>query len=157
MSAHSVTIIPHGQGDAQDSIIANEAFYPDLSTNEFRSSMRVGTTIPLMRVSHALVNAMIKVNKDLEPFQAANTAYASLDLIPAAILFDHSVLVHHYKTAVFNEAKARLTERYRDYDSTNSGSDQADKLEESINDYRQVARESIRSILGKPRASIKLL
>ncbi|MCF6221649.1 MAG: head completion/stabilization protein, partial [Robiginitomaculum sp.] len=83
--------------------------------------------------------------------------YAGIEDIPAEQVSGTSRYVHQYMAAVFNEAKADLVERYRDFDSTNDGHDEADTLEETIDDYRRKSRENIRALLGRPRATIELL
>lgn len=161
MSANSVTIIPHGSGTPDNSAVRADAFYPELSTNAFRDAMRVDTTVPHERVELALINAVLKVNVDLAPFKAKQSQYITLADIPSQPVTigetETTAYQHHYKSAVFNEAKASITERYRDIDSTNTGHDEADKLDLTIDDYRADSREHIRAILGNPRATIKLL
>ncbi len=161
MSGNSVTINPHGAGVPDDVLVGADAFYPDLSTNEFRDAMRVDSTVPNQRVKLTLINAALKTNVELLPLKSANSEYAKLEDMPSGIIttdaVEKSALMHHYKTAVFNEAKANITEVYRDFDSTKSGHDEADKLEITIDDYRRTAREHIRTLLGKPRATIKIL
>jgi hypothetical protein len=156
MAGNSV-IIPHGSGDPVDEQITSDVFWPALSTNDFRNAMRVGATIPDERVKLALIEGVLKINDELAPLKSASAQYAALADIPAVQIMGQSIKIHHYIGAVFNEAKASLTETYRDFDSTQSGHDEADKLEISIVDYRQTSREHIRKLLGKPRATIGLL
>ncbi len=156
MSSNSV-IIPHGAGDPVDVTIASHNFWPELSSNDFRNIMRVGGTIPNTRVEATLIAAVIAVNKELQKFRLTWALYAGLEDIPADQVAGISIYVHQYQAAVFNNAKADLVERYRDFDSTNDGHDEADKLEETIDDYRRKSRENIRALLGNPRTTIELL
>jgi len=119
--------------------------------------MRVGATVPNVRVEATLIAAVITINEELKSLPTTYFNYASLEAIPADEVADKSIYVHRYQSAVFNEAKADLTERYRDFDSTNDGHEEADKLEETIDDYRRKSRENIRAMLGNPRATIALL
>ena len=97
------------------------------------------------------------MNADLSDLPFTYIDAADLANVAAEQIDGVSVKVWHYKQAVFNEAKADLTERYRDFDSTKSGHKEADKLETGINDYRQKSREHIRALLGTPRAIIGLI
>lgn len=157
-----VTIIPHGaetapDGDAPDSLIGDGGFYPALSLSEFRENFRVPSTMTDGRVKQALRDASLKTRHDLKAYREDKSDYAALDDIPSEMFDGVSVLSLAYESAVFNEAKACLTESYRDFDSTQSGHDEADKLEMGIEDYRRVARENIRRLLGIPRATIRIL
>ncbi len=157
MSDHSVTVIPKGSAQAEGISIAQSGIFPDLMVDDFRAAMRVDTTIPTERVKLSLMDAALKVNKDLAPLTEKYPDIENMEDLPAAAIDGKSVLLHQYFSAVYNEAKASLNEKYRDFDSTNSGHSQADKLELGIDDYRQNLREIVRSILGKPRARISLL
>ena len=157
MKPHSVTIIPHGGVDNEDDHFGGTSFYPDFSLSAFRDAMRVGSTIPDGRVKTAVIDAALKTLQDLLPLRNRYSDYEKLEDVPSDKMDGISVLLHRYRSAVYNEAKASLTEKYRDFDSTQSGHDEADKLEMTIDDYRRVARENIRALLGKPRATIKIL
>lgn len=157
MSQNSVTIIPHGGSDDEDDNFGGTPFYPDFSLSAFRDAMRVDTTIPNGRVKNAVIDAALKTLHDLSPLRDTHSAFDTLADVPADEMDGVSVLVHRYRSAVYNEAKASLTEKYRDFDSTQSGHEEADKLEMTIEDYRRVARENIRAMLGKPRATIRIL
>lgn len=156
MSGNS-TFIPHGGIDPVTVEISSGDFWPQLDSNEFRDIMRVDGTVPNIRVEAVLIAANLRVNRELRPFAAKWAEAQTMASIPADQINGQSVYVLEYRAAVFNEAKADLTERYRDYDSTNDGHDEADKLESNIEDYRRKAREAIRAILDQPRATVELL
>ena len=156
MHDHSAKIIPKGTAQAEGITIEQDGFFPELLVDDFRNAMRVDTTIENDRLKGSLIEAALKVNNDLKAF-ADNAEHDSLAEIPADTIDGKSIILQQYVAAVFNEAKASLSERYRDFDSTNSGHDAADKLEMGIDDYRQKSREAVRGILGKPRARVTLL
>lgn len=162
MTGSGVTVIPHGDGVSPDSetpdiLIGGAGFYPALSMTVFRDGFRVPATMTDSRVKQALRDAALKIIYDLKPFRESNAAHLTLLSVPSEVFDGVSVLALAYQTAVFAEAKASLTETYRDFDSTQSGHEEADKLEMGIDDYRRVSRENIRRILGKPRATIRIL
>lgn len=157
MSQPKQSFIPAGNERETDVTISSPEFYPDLSTAGFRAAMRVGTTVPTERVKTALIDALLKTLQDMKDYRVEFVKYATLADVPDDEIDGTSIKVHLFLAAVHNEAKASLTEVYRDFDSTKSGHDEADKLEMTIEDYRRVARESIRALLGRPRATIELL
>ena len=157
MTTDVFTVIPKGAEESGEDEIKNSDFFPNLSVKNFRDSLRVDETVPFGRVKATLINAILKVNADLSELSLSNLPYTALADVPSATIAGTSTKVWRYKSAVFNEAKADLIERYRDFDSTQSGHDEADKLETVINDYRQKAREHIRALLGKPPVRIALL
>ncbi|MEM5528061.1 head completion/stabilization protein [Gammaproteobacteria bacterium AS21] len=154
MSAFLVT----GQ-TTEDSDIVNDVFYPAISPCVFRELMRLDNSVTNPRVRHALIDAMGKVNADLDEWrtQQQDLNYLNLSQVPAAIIDSKSLHEHDYQRAVFCLAKSEITERYQDYDSTASGISRAEEMEASIDDYRRQARFAIRRILGKPQATVELI
>jgi len=99
-----------------------------------------------------IVTVIPKGNRTDDETEIENTSF-----FPNIGIKDFRESMRDYKQSVFNEAKADLTERFRDFDSTKSGHKEADKLEIGINDYRQKSREHIRALLGTNRAIIGLI
>jgi hypothetical protein len=63
----------------------------------------------------------------------------------------------HYKTAVYCYAKAELLDQYRDYDTTNTGSERAEDKEQTADAYRRKAILALRDIKGTPRSTVELI
>ena len=136
--------------------ISNNGFFPDIDIAEFRSVMRVDTTISEERVKQALMDAIINVNKELADWQN-KAEVETLAAYQSETYGDNTKHQHLYQSAVFNRAKALLTETYRDFDSTKYGHKKADSLEPGIDDYFRKSKEAIRSFLGTPRLSVELI
>lgn len=89
--------------------------------------MRVDSTVTTSRLINALKNAIIETNHELWQWQQneIRLGFQTLDAIPANHIHDgekaESELVYLYRRAVFCNAKANLTERYRDIDTTLNG------------------------------------
>ena len=79
------------------------------------------------------------------------------DDVPAEQIAATSIHVHRYLRAVGCFAKASLTERYRDFDTTAAGNKKADQLENPIDDLRRDARWAISGILGIGRNTVELI
>jgi len=139
-------------------IVTNDGFFPDIDLEQLREQMRLDGTVTLARLRGAVVDAVISVNHELAAWKAGKVAagVTSLaDTLPK--VGGASVYVTLYLSAVHRTAKADLTERYRDYDTTKSGEAKAEQLVDTVGDDRRQARWAIRDILGKPRSTVELI
>jgi len=82
---------------------------------------------------------------------------ASLSELPADKIGGESVQLARYRRAVYFLARADLTEKYRDFDSTKSGANDADELVTTIDADRRNARQAINDMRGVPRTTIELI
>jgi hypothetical protein len=139
--------------------IANSAFWPAISLTDCRAVMRIGSEITPERLREALINGIIDTNADLNDWRLVQEMQGrdSLDQVPAAQIDGRSINLTLYRRAVYNFAKAELTERYRDYDSTLQGGDRADNLDPTIDQYRRQAILAIRQISGRQRTTVELI
>ncbi len=139
--------------------ILNSAFWPEISLIDCRAVMRIGSEITPERLREALISGIIDTNSDLADwrFQQEQAGYAELSSVPAEQVDNISIKVTLYRRAVYNFAKAELTERYRDYDSTLQGRDRADNLDPTIDQYRRQAILAIRQISGRQRTTVELI
>ncbi|QEW06366.1 head completion/stabilization protein [Nitrincola iocasae] len=139
--------------------ILNSAFWPEISLTDCRAVMRIGSEITPERLREALINGIIDANSDLAAwrFQQEQAGHPELSAVPAEQVDNISIKVTLYRRAVYNFAKAELTERYRDYDSTLQGGDRADNLDPTIDQYRRQAILAIRQISGRQRTTVELI
>jgi len=139
--------------------ITNFEFYPAVSVTRFREAVRLNDSITPSRAKHALTNAIIEVNSDLALWARTQRekGYPTLNGVPAEEVGGTSINLGLYERAVFNYAKADLTEQYRDYDSTLTGSQRADELDETVGHYRRNALIAIRAIIGAQRTTVELI
>lgn len=147
-------------GTAQpETVITSATFWPEVDPVKVRAAQRIDGTITPERLREALVEAISSVNAELSAWRIARIAegYATLAAVPAEIVDGSSTHVNRYLRAVGCMAKAMLTERYRDFDTTAAGNKKADKLEDPIDDLRRDARWAISSILGNGRSTIELI
>ncbi|WP_261539636.1 head completion/stabilization protein [Burkholderia multivorans] len=139
--------------------IANDAFYPDVSLEHARDTMRLDGSVTDARLRHELLAAIASVNDELRTARTAwrDAGFARLADVPADQLDGESVLLQHYRRAVYCLAKATLIERYRDYDTTGDGARRADELEPQSDELRRDARWAISDIVGRPRVTVELI
>jgi len=139
--------------------ITNSAFWPAISPTDCRKAMRIGSEITSERLRNALVDAVISTNADLNEWRLVQElmSHDSLAAVPADQIDGESSNLILYRRAVYNFAKAELTERYRDYDTTRQGGSRAEDLEDSVDDYRRNAILAIRMISGRDRTTVELI
>ncbi|MCY7297481.1 head completion/stabilization protein [Alteromonas sp. a30] len=136
--------------------VSNKGFFPDIDMTQFREVMRVEQPISNLRAKQAILDAILSVNHELRAWSATQH-YNALTEVPSEQYGEISQYEHHYQSAVFNKAKALLLENYRDFDSTKSGHERADQMEERVDDYLRRSRESIRALLGTAKINIELI
>lgn len=143
----------------ETTIIANSVFWPDIDLSALRDAVRIDGTVTDERLTHAVINAISAVNRDLSIWKQAQQAAGIATLADAAAeeINGESELKQLYLRAVYAITKANLIERYRDYDATGDGHKSADKLELSADDLYRDARFAIRDIIGEPHTTIELI
>ncbi len=62
-----------------------------------------------------------------------------------------------YFSAVANGIAAKIYEKYRNYDATNSGNKRADEMTPSIDEYRRNKHWAIQQLLGKNHTVVDLI
>jgi hypothetical protein len=144
---------------ADSAIVTNDGFFPDIDLTKLRDTMRLDGTVTAERLRDAAIDAILSTNDDLTAWKAAQLAAGVEKMAdaPAPKIGGESVQIARYRTAVYRLAKADLTERYRDFDATKSGSDDAVQLEGTIDTDRRAARWAIRGILGVSRVTVDLI
>lgn len=140
-------------------IISNSTFWPDIDLSQLRDAVRIDGTVTDKRLTHAVINAISSVNRDLSDWrQEQKTAGATtLNDVEAEKINGESELKQLYLRAVYATTKANLIERYRDYDATGDGHKSADKLELSADDLYRDARFAIRDIIGETHTTVELI
>lgn len=139
--------------------ITNDGWFPAIDLCHLRAAMRLDGTVTDARLGEAVIAAVTSVNTELASWQTKQwlAGYCQLKEVPAAQVNHESVLLSHYRRAIYYVTKAELTEHYRDFDSTKSGRQQADELEPTIDTDRRTARWAIRDFLGLPHANMELI
>lgn len=153
-----MTLIATGSS-SEPVTITNAAFFPDLDLSEFRNKMRLDSTVTDDRAVHALRIAMFNVNAQLAPWieEKQSEGVTSLENVPELSWQPSGYYQEQYLRAVWSMARADLIDRYRDYDSTNDGHDQAEALEITGDDYRRDAAWAISDIKGSKRTTVELI
>lgn len=139
--------------------VTNDGWFPDIDLQELREGMRLDGTVTHERLHLATVDAIASVNDELRAWKAARRAEGHSDLVsvPAPRIDGVSGNVQRYRRAVYNQARADLTEQYRSYDATKSGGQHAEDLQETVSESRRNVRWALSDILGMARSTIELI
>ncbi|MGE9755734.1 head completion/stabilization protein [Bacillus inaquosorum] len=139
--------------------IANSPFWPAISLPDLRETVRLDGTVTTARLTHAVVDAITSVNRDLADWRSARQAegHATLAAVPSEVVNNESVHLHSYRRAVYAMTRANLLERYTDYSATGDGVKGADAKIISSDDLYRDARFAIRDILGTTHNTVELI
>lgn len=154
-----IATAPASSTPPDSATVANDGFFPDIDLDHMRAAVRLDGTVTAERLRDATVDAVLLVNDELATWKATQIAasYARLVDVPATEIAGETINLVRYRTAVYRFARADLVERYRNFDATKSGVEQAEQLECSADDDRRAAKWSIRDMLGKSRTTIELI
>ena len=146
-------------GSTPSGHINTDTFWPSIDLDALRSTLRVDASVTPARLETACISAAINLNRELKDWRVIQQAagYSELAQVPAEQVQDVSALVHLYRRAIEAGTGAEVCERYRFYDSTNSGNKNAEELTPSIDDYRRDLRWAVRDFLGTNRTTVELI
>ncbi len=139
--------------------IANSPFWPAISLPDLRETVRLDGTVTTARLTHAVVDAITSVNRDLADWRSARQAegHATLAAVPSEVINNESVHLHSYRRAIYAMTRANLLERYTDYSATGDGVKGAEAKIVSSDDLYRDARFAIRDILGTTHNTVELI
>ncbi|MFM1306444.1 head completion/stabilization protein [Yersinia enterocolitica] len=144
---------------SEKAIIKNDGFWPDIDLNQYREESRQDGTITQPRVIEAALFVINETNDRLSVWRLTQQqrGYLSLAEVPAEKLNEESTRIQLYRTAVFCLMQARLTDRFRGFDTTGAGGKRADSLEPTIDNLRRDAAWAINDIQAINRMTVELI
>lgn len=138
--------------------VTNDGFFPNIDLQRLRSAVRLDGTVTPDRLRKAVIEAVISVNDELATWKARQQLAGVITLDQMEPRIDgEAIQLHRYLTAIYSLVKADLNEKFRNFDATRSGVDEADKLLEMVEDERRAARWAIRDLLGVSRTTVELI
>lgn len=152
-------IAPEQSDETVKDSITNTPFWPDLNLKDYRDEMRNDGTVTPLRLRQAVLTAIAEVNAELYGFKQKqlSAGYGSLADVPAEYIDGESQRLQLYRRAVWCWTKASLTERYRSFDATGSGSKKADELDSSVDELWRDVRWSLSRLQDMPRMTVELI
>jgi hypothetical protein len=139
--------------------INTDPFWPSIDLDDVRGTLRLDASVTPIRLETATIEAAITVNRECAKWRKAQQAagYESLADVPADQVNGVSEQIHLYLRAIYAATGAEICERYRSYDTTNSGNQNADELTPSIDELRRDQRWAVRDFLGLSRSTVELI
>lgn len=140
-----------------DDIVTTPPFMPNLSVREFGEAMKLDGTVTPTRMNYALKSASLDVCRELKDWATNIAIYDGFLTLAEYDLANEADKTFSFKVAVYNTAKAKLTEQYRDYDTGRDASARSKELTPTIDSCYRNARNAISDILGQPHSTIELI
>ncbi len=140
-----------------DDEILGDQWFPAVSKSEFERVYRITGSVQFERQLHYLQQALHEVCIELQTLKTDNVDVSSFYDIETTYIGDTTANELDFKTAVYALAKSKSSEQYRDFDTTASGHDRADSVDQSVDKFLRQSREAIRRLLGKSRISVALI
>jgi len=140
-----------------DITVGNLAFYPDISLNTLRNSVRIDQVIENSQLQHIVEQALIIINDKLAGWQQQQQqqGYATIDAIATG--YSSTRLIRLYFQAVYEQCKYDLLQQYRDYDSSHQGHDNADHMNGRL-DYCLLQMDAaVTAIIGDKPTRVTLI
>lgn len=139
--------------------INTDPFWPSIDLDHLRATLRIDSSVTPARLETAVISAAINLNRELTEWREAQQAagHATLDDVPGDRINDVSVKAYLYRRAIEAGTGAEVCERHRDYSATNAGSQKAEEITPTIDDYRRDLRWAVRDFLGRSRTTVELI
>ena len=146
-------------GSTPSGHLNTDPFWPSIDLDALRATLRIDASVTPARLETACITASISLNRELKDWriEQQTAGYNELAEVPAEQVQQVSVRVHLYRRAIEAATGAEVCERYRAYDSTNSGNKNAEELTPTVDDYRRDLRWAVRDFLGMPRTTVELI
>ena len=158
IAAGSIPSLTPSADQPADQVLQPDEFWPEVSLSELREVQRVDDNVTDERALFELRNAIFEINPQLLLVRSAAIEAGSENFSEVYVSsYDMERMTHQYKQAVYNEAKARLLENYRDISTTALGADKAKEMVGRIKTCRVRVVEAVRTIKGKPRLTAELI
>lgn len=146
-------------GKSPSGHINTDPFWPTIDLDDVRGTLRLDSSVTPIRLETATIAAAITINREFKTWRETQQAagYATLAEVPANKVKDVSENIHLYQRAIYAATGAEICERYRSFDTTNNGNQNADELTPSIDELRRDQRWAVRDFLGLGRTTVELI
>lgn len=146
--------VANGNPTPQHEKISTNAFFPDVSINDIRDIVKIDGSVTDARLKQAIFEEIIDVNRLLVSLIQPDTNLTQLSKNKVNEKTDTEIL---YFSAISNGVAAKVCEKYRGYDSTNTGNKRADDLTLTIDEYRRNKHWAIQQLLKQNQTTIELI
>lgn len=140
-----------------DETVITPAFMPNISVKDFSEAVKLDGTVTPARMKYALTDASLSVCRELKSWVATVINNYGVLTLAEYDLLDDTDKSFSFKKAVYNTAKAKLTEHYRDYDTGKDATARSQELTPQIDTCYRDARNAIADIKDEPHSTIELI
>lgn len=140
-----------------DSTVTTPEFMPNLSVKDFSDCMKLDGTVTPARMSYALKDAALSVCRELRAWTANALHQNGHITLEGYDLANDTDKCFSFKKAVYNLAKAKLTEHYRDYDTGKDANTRGNELTSTIDTCYRNTRTAIADIKDEPHSTVELI
>lgn len=156
----SFVALPPSPTSPEGAFVAGDGWYPAIDCNAMRDALRITDQITHQRLVSAIEGGLLTVEGELAFWRATqeSTGFANLAAVePLRMMADQHRLTLLYTRAVRFSAAAELAELHRDLSATTDGQTRAEPQMLTAEDYRKLATQAVRDILGEPRVAVELI
>ncbi|WP_343560399.1 head completion/stabilization protein [Kiloniella sp. b19] len=150
------TFVANSPAQNEDTTIRNDGWWPDLDLSDFKADYRIATDNDDDRLSQVVIAAILEINSVAADWKKRQEA-TDLSSVPAPQIDGESEKVILYRNAVFYRAKSLLVAGRRDHDTTNSGHDRANRLDDSNDEWMRMSTDSVNNLTDRKRFDAELL
>lgn len=140
-----------------DDIVNTHPFMPDLSVKEFTEAMKLDGTVNQTRLVYALSDAAISICRELKSWVTDVICDDGIATLTEYDAQNDTDKCFSFKKAVFNQAKAQITEHYRDYDTGRDAAARSKELTPTIDSCYRNVRTAIADITDAPHSTVELI
>lgn len=156
----SFVALPPAPTSPNASKVVGDGWYPDIDCNAMRDKLRITDQITHARLIGAIEGGLLTVEGELAFWRAkkeSEGATSLADVDPDRLIAGEHRLTLLYTRAVRFSAAAELAELHRDLSATTDGQARAEPQMLTAEDYRKLATQAVRDILGVPRVAVELI
>ena len=149
-----MSLIANGDLPVQSADISSDDFFPVVSIAQVRDFVRVDTSVTDARLAQIVYEEILDVQRLL----ASLTTQADhlIDLSSSKIDGKSAYEVWYF-SAIANGVGAKVTEKYRNYDSTNKGGDKAAEMSHTIDEYRRNKMWALAQLQNRNQTVVALI
>lgn len=156
----SFVALPPSPVSPDASVVPGDGWFPDIDCNAMRDALRITDQITHRRLIGAIEGGLLTIEGELAFWRATKESEGAAsieDVDPDRMIAGEHRLTLLYTRAVRFSAAAELAELHRDLSATTDGQTRAEPQMLTAEDYRKLATQAVRDMLGQPRTAVELI
>ncbi|MFA9487183.1 MULTISPECIES: head completion/stabilization protein [unclassified Moraxella] len=149
-----MSFIANGDLSTALSDIGGGEFFPLISVADVRDFVRVDGSVTDVRLHQLVLEEVLDVQRLLTLLMAKAERLTDLSTV---FIDGKNAFEVWYFSAIANGVGAKVCEKYRNYDSTNKGSEKAMELSATIDEYRRNKMWALAQMQGRNQTVVELI